>query len=172
MKSQAEIKQALERFDNVVRKKPTAGQFTTTTTARFTGGIACEIEEGPWKFNCDMPDSFGGDDTGPGPSFYGRAAIAACVTMGIVMIFAREEAPLDGVRVDVETDVHMSKRTHPLTPFHAFRLRVDVETPVPEAEAKRLIEAAVEGSAWRGNTRTAFDLPVETTINGKTVDRL
>ncbi len=167
MKTQAEIKQALERFESLIRKRPTAGQFTSTTTARWTSGIACEIEEGPWKFVCDMPEGFGGEDTGPGPSFYGRAAIAACLTTGIAMKFAREGLQLDDVRVDVETDVDMSERTHRSTPFRAFRLRVDVETPAPEAEAKRLIDAAIEGSTWRGNARTAFDVPAETTINGK-----
>lgn len=167
MKTQAEIKQAYERFDDLIRKRPAAGRFTSTTSARLTSGLACEIEEGPWKFVCDMPESFGGEDAGPGPSFYGRAAIAACVTTGIAMRFARAGLPLDDVRVSVETDVDMADRDRRLTPFRAFRLHVDVRTPAPAAEAKRLVAAAVDGSTWRGNARTAFDVPVETTINGQ-----
>lgn len=167
MKNQADIKQAIERFTRVIRKKPSAGQFTSTTTVRSTGGMACEIEEGPWRFDCDMPEMFGGDNSAPGPSFYGRAAIATCVAGGIAKHFALEGLPLEGVRVDVETDVDMSERLNPLTSFRAFRLRVDVETTAAEAEARRLVEAAVEGSTWCGNVRTAFEISAETSINGR-----
>lgn len=167
MKTQSEIKQAFERFQDLLRKRPSAGRFTTATIAHSTGGLACEIEEGPWKLVCDMPESFGGEDTGPGPSFFGRAAIAACVTTGIAAAFAREGLPLDDVRVAVETDVDMSDRGGRDTAFRAFRVRIDVETPAPEAEARRLVEAAAEGSSWRGNARTAFDVPVETVVNGR-----
>lgn len=167
MKSQTDIKQCLERFDELVRKRPSSGRFTTTTTARFTGGLSSEIKEGPWKFVCDMPESFGGDDAGPGPSFYGRAAIASCVTTGIAASFAREGVPLESVQVDVDTDVDMSLKGSRLTPFLAFRMRVDVETPAAASEARRLVHEAIEGSTWRGNTRTAFEVPVETSINGK-----
>jgi uncharacterized OsmC-like protein len=167
MKTQVEIKQAIERFEDVIRKRPTAGQFSSTTTARLTSGLACEIEEGPWKFVCDEPESLGGEDTGPDPGVYGRAAIAACVTIGIAINFAREGLQLGDVRVDVESEGDMSERTHPLTPYRAIRLRVDVETSAPEAEAKRAIEASIQGSTWRGNARTAFDVPAEMTINGK-----
>ena len=167
MKTQAEIREAIERFTNVIQKKASAGRFTTATTVRSTGGMACEIEEGPWRFDCDMPEVFGGENTAPGPSFYGRAAIATCVASGIAKQFALEGLALDSVRVDVETDVDMSERLYPLTPFHAFRLRVGVETTAPEAQAKQLVEAAVEGSTWCGNTRTAFDVPAEMSINGK-----
>lgn len=172
MKSQADIKQCLERFDNLIRKRPETGQFTTTTTARLTGGLSSVIEEGPWKFVCDMPETFGGGDTGPGPSFYGRAAIASCVAMGIAANFAREELPLDDVQVAVETDVDMSEKDKRSTPFLAFRMRVNVETSAPASEAQRLVKAAVEGSTWRGNTRTAFDVPVDATVNGKHLNSL
>ena len=167
MKTQAEIKQAIERFEDVIRKRPAAGKFSSKTTARWTSGIACEIEEGPWKFVCDEPESLGGEDAAPDPGVYGRAAIAACVTIGIAINFAREGLQLDGLRVDVESEGDMSERTHPLTPYRAIRLRVDVETSAPEAEAKRAIEASIQGSTWRGNARTAFDVPAEMTINGK-----
>lgn len=167
MKTQAEIKQAIERFEDVIRKRPAAGKFSSKTTARWTSGIACEIEEGPWKFVCDEPESLGGEDAAPDPGVYGRAAIAACVTIGIAINFAREGLQLGDLRVDVESEGDMSERTHPLTPYRAIRLRVDVETSAPEAEAKRLIEASIQGSTWRGNARTAFDVPAEMTINGK-----
>ncbi len=167
MKTQAEIKQAIERFEDVIRKRPAAGKFSSKTTARWTSGIACEIEEGPWKFVCDEPESLGGEDAAPDPGVYGRAAIAACVTIGIAINFAREGLQLDGLRVDVESEGDMSERTHPLTSYRAIRLRVDVETSAPEAEAKRAIEASIQGSTWRGNARTAFDVPAEMTINGK-----
>jgi len=167
MKTQAEIKQAIERFEDVIRKRPAAGQFSSKTTARWTSGIACEIEEGSWKFICDEPESIGGEDAAPDPGVYGRAAIAACVTIGIAINFAREGLQLDGLRVDVESEGDMSERTHPLTPYRAIRLRVDVETSAPESEAKRVIEASIQSSVWLGNARTAFDVPAETTINGK-----
>jgi uncharacterized OsmC-like protein len=169
MKTQTEIKQAIERFEDVIRKRPTAGQFSSTTTARLTSGLACEIEEGPWKFICDEPESLGGEDTGPDPGVYGRAAIAACVTIGIAINFARKGLQLGDVRVDVESEGDMSERTHPLTPYRAIRLRVDVETTAPEAEAKRAIDASIQDSTWRGNARTALDVPAEAAINGKRV---
>ena len=77
MTTQAKIKQAIERFEDVIRKRPTAGQFSSTTTARLTSGLACELEEGPWKFLCDEQETLVGEDTGPDPGVYGRAAIAA-----------------------------------------------------------------------------------------------
>ena len=167
MKTQAEIKQAIERFEDVIRKRPAAGQFSSKTTARWTSGLACEIEEGPWKFVCDEPESLGGEDAAPDPGVYGRAAIAACVTIGIAINFAREGLQLDGLRVGAESNGDVSERTHPLTPYRAIRLRIDDKTSAPDAEAKRLIDASIDGSVWLGNSRTAFDVPVESTINGR-----
>ncbi|MEH6704099.1 MAG: alpha/beta fold hydrolase [Galbibacter orientalis] len=70
------------------------------------------------SFIADEPQSFGGDDFGPGPYDYLSAGLAACTTMTIKLYAERKGWPLEEVFVYI---THSKK--------HSDDLKVDVEKP-------------------------------------------
>ena len=52
----------------------------------------------------DMAEAVGGDDRGPSPGYFGRAAITGCLAIGIKMAATRERVRLDAVHVRIEQD--------------------------------------------------------------------
>ena len=64
-------------------------------------GLACEVEEGPWKFSVGMTEKYGGQNNGPNPGVYGRAALGACLAIGYGMWAARLEIPIRGLTVEI-----------------------------------------------------------------------
>ena len=62
MSSPAVIKAALERNVKVVAARPSVGQGTAVTTVTLQPGLACEVEEGPWRFNVGMTEKYGGQN--------------------------------------------------------------------------------------------------------------
>lgn len=75
-------------------------------TAELREGLTCTCErDGHW-IALDMPEAIGGDDAGPPPGCFGRAAICGCLAIGIKMTAVRETLHLDAVRVGIEQDWH------------------------------------------------------------------
>ena len=89
MSSPATIKAALERNVKVVEARPSVGQGTAVTKVTLHPGLACEVEEGPWRFSVGMTEKYGGGNTGPNPGVYGRAALGSCLAIGYGMWAAR-----------------------------------------------------------------------------------
>lgn len=52
----------------------------------------------------DMPVPIGGTGEAPTPGFFGRAAISACIAIGIKMMATRESIAVDRVRVRITQD--------------------------------------------------------------------
>ncbi len=104
MASSASIREIAERNIQLLELKPTRGLRTGTTRARLTGGLRCEIEEGPWRLAADMPAKAGGDDTAPTPGVLGRGALASCLAIGVASWAARLDVAIEGVEVEVQAD--------------------------------------------------------------------
>jgi uncharacterized OsmC-like protein len=100
----AAIRAVLERNVELLARRPDRGHLTCTTRARLLDGLRCEIEEGPWRFNADLPAKAGGGGTAPTPGVLGRGALASCLAIGIAAWGARQGIPLDAVEVEVQAD--------------------------------------------------------------------
>ena len=61
------IKTALERNARAVELRPSVGQGTAVTKVRLKDGLACDVEDGPWKFAVGMTEKYGGSNAGPNP---------------------------------------------------------------------------------------------------------
>ena len=79
------IKTSIERTTKALALKPSLGQSTGISRTRITNGLSCEIQEGDWKLKADMPASVGGNNWGPTPGVYGRAALGSCLAIGYMM---------------------------------------------------------------------------------------
>ncbi len=98
------IKTAIERTKKALTLKPSLGKGTGTSKARITNGLTCEIQEGNWKFTADMPQSVGGNNLGPTPGVYGRAALGSCLAIGYMMKAAELNIPIQHLEVEVQAD--------------------------------------------------------------------
>ena len=101
MPESATIKEALERNVKVVQARPSVGQGTAITKVTLNPGLACEVEDGPWRFNVGMTEKYGGLNNGPNPGVYGRAALGSCLAIGYGMWAARLEVPIRSLTVEV-----------------------------------------------------------------------
>ena len=104
MSENQKIKTAIQRTKQALTLKPALGKGTSVSKVRITNGFTCEIQEGDWKMNADMPAGVGGDGLGPTPGVYGRAALGSCLAIGYMMKAAELEIPITGLEVEVEAD--------------------------------------------------------------------
>lgn len=102
--TQEKIRIAFERNEKALSLRPAIGQGTAVTRVRVRQGLACEIEEGPWKLTVDASPKTGGDNMGPNPGILGRAALGSCLAMSYVRWAAVLGVPLSGLEVDIEAD--------------------------------------------------------------------
>ena len=72
------IKEKFERNARVVELRPERGRYTSVTKVRLRDGLTCDIEDGPWKLVGDEPENMGGENAGPDPGVFGRAALGSC----------------------------------------------------------------------------------------------
>jgi uncharacterized OsmC-like protein len=139
-----EIKAKFEHIVDTLKAKPELGRGTGKTTARIVaGGLACEIESGPWKFKADMPATSGGTASGPTPGMYGRAALGSCLAIGYAMRAARAGVTIDALEVEVEADYDDGAvfGTADKPPgYSEVRYTVRVRSSAPEAEVLKVLD--------------------------------
>ena len=97
---QLAIREIAERHIRLLSVRPERGRLSCATRARLTGGLRCEIEEGPWRFSADMPAKVGGGESAPTPGVLGRGALAGCLTIGMAAWAARLGVPAGGIRAN------------------------------------------------------------------------
>ena len=95
------IKDALEQRTRQIKATPSIGQGTAVTKVTLHPGLACEVEDGPWKFSAGMTEKYGGQNSGPNPGVYGRAALGTCLAIGYGMWAARLAIPIRSLSVEV-----------------------------------------------------------------------
>jgi len=151
------IKEALERNVKVLSARPSVGQGTAVTRVTLHPGLACDVEDGPWKFSVGMTEKYGGQNNGPNPGVYGRAALGSCLAIGYGMWAARLEIPVRSLTVEVrakydvrgELGVDASVRPG----YGDIVYVVTVDTDATEADVHRWLDMADRHSSWLDDLR-------------------
>ena len=151
------IKEALERNVNLVQTRPTVGKGTAITKVTLNPGLACDVEDGPWRFSVGMTDKYGGLNHAPNPGVYGRAALGACLAMGYGMWAARLEVPIRSLTVEVRARYDVRGELgadESIRPGYADIVYVvTVDSDAPEADVLRLLDIADRHSSWLDDLR-------------------
>lgn len=168
MASPQAIKEALERNAKVVGARPSVGQGTAVTKVTLNPGLACDVEDGPWKFSVGMTEKYGGTNNGPNPGVYGRAALGSCLAIGYGMWAARLEVPIRSLTVEVrarydvrgELAVDQSVRAG----YQDIVYVVTVDTDASDADVQRVLDAADQHSSWLDDLRNPVPVSREVHI--------
>ena len=104
MTAQEKIKEAVSRSTKALSLKPSLGLGTGISRTKITNGLSCEITEGNYKLVADMPESVGGNASGPTPGVYGRAAFGSCLAMAYMIKASAMDIKIDSLQVDVQAD--------------------------------------------------------------------
>ncbi len=102
--SGSRIRTAVERSAKAISLKPSLGLGTGISTTRITSGLHCEITEGSWRMEADMPEGVGGNSKAPTPGVYGRAALGSCLAIGYMMKAAVMQIPVSRLEVEIQAD--------------------------------------------------------------------
>ncbi len=92
------------RAIEIYEKRPQRARAVHHGIAEIQGGLTCTYEQDGHAIVIDMAEAIGGDDRGPSPGYFGRAAISGCLAIGIKMAAMRERIRLDAVRMRIEQD--------------------------------------------------------------------
>jgi uncharacterized OsmC-like protein len=164
------IKAALERNVKLVGARPSIGQGTAVTRVTLNPGLACDVEDGPWKFSVGMTEKYGGVNNGPNPGVYGRAALGSCLAIGYGMWAARLEIPIRALTVeiraqyDVRGELGVDDSVRP--GYTEIVYVVTVDTDAPESDITRLLDTADKHSSWLDDLRNPVPLSREVRIVG------
>jgi uncharacterized OsmC-like protein len=164
-----QIRAAIERNVKAVTLRPTIAQNTAVTRIRLRNGLACDIEEGPWRLVAGMAEKFGGTSEGPTPGVFGRAALGSCLAVGYAMWAARLGIQLDGLDIEIHADydargeLGLSDDIRP--GYSQIRYVVHVSSPASEAEITRWLDTADRYSSWRDNIANAVPIVREVRLS-------
>lgn len=144
---------ALDRLENATTKRPSLGIGTERSITTITDGLRCTSEEGAFRFETDLPDSMGGDGSGPSPGVLGRAALGSCLAMGYRMRAARLGVELTSLSVEIEADFDvvgmLSLESAARPGYSEVRYHVSVESSAPEADVLRVLDEGDVLSPYR-----------------------
>jgi uncharacterized OsmC-like protein len=162
------IRSAVERSARAVELRPSVGQGTVVTKVRLKDGLACEVEDGPWKFTVGMTETYGGSNAGPNPGVYGRGAVGSCLAIGYSIWAARLGIPISSLEVEVQADydargeLGVSASVRP--GYLAMRYIVTVESTAPSDDITRMLDAADRCSSWRDDVANGVPLTREVRV--------
>ena len=168
MSSPGTIKDALERNVRLIEARPSVGQGTAVTKVTLNPGLACDVEDGPWKFSVGMTEKYGGLNNGPNPGVYGRAALGSCLAMGYGMWAARLEIAIRSITVeirakyDVRGELGIDEAVRP--GYADIVYAVTVDSDAPESDVIRLLDVADRHSSWLDDLRNPIPLSREVRI--------
>jgi uncharacterized OsmC-like protein len=150
---QQSLSAALDRLENAVTKRPSVGIGTERSISTITDGLSCTSEEGAYRFETDLPDSMGGDGSGPSPGVLGRAALGSCLAMCYQMRAARLDVELTSLSVEVDADFDvlgmLSMESTARPGYSEVRYHVRVESPAAEADILRVLDEGDALSPYR-----------------------
>lgn len=145
------IRTAQARAIGIMQNDPERARSKTTTTGVVGAGLACTITQGDFRCVADLGQGMGGDATGPSPSFYARAAIAACVAMAIKMHAANEGRTFRQVAVDVETDMFdlalWGIGPHSAAPV-STTVTITIDTDEDAKAVRQIVDTALARDPW------------------------
>lgn len=158
-----QLREILERNAKALELRPSIGRGTAVTKVRLTDGLACEIEEGPWKLRADMSPKSGGAGSGPNPGILGRGALGSCLAIGYAMWAARRGVAIDDLAVTVEADYDTAAE-YALAPQQGYgqvRCMVEVTSKAPAERVREVLEEANQASSYLAVWRTPQDVRFE-----------
>ena len=147
MASTTVIKEKFERNAKVVKLRPERGRYTSVTKVRLRDGLTCDIEDGSWKLVADMGRGSGGEEAGPTPGAYGRAALGSCLAIATAQWAAVMDVPIDGVEIEVQSDADAAGAygVADVPPgYTQARCIVTVRSSAPEHEVMKVLDVATE----------------------------
>ena len=151
MADNSSIKTAIERTTKALTLKPSLGQSTGVSKIRITDGLSCEIQEGDWKLKADMPASVGGNNSGPTPGVYGRAAFGSCLAIGYMMKAASANISISSLEIEVQADYDDGAMfgTSAADPgYLQVRYIVTIETDAPKEAVMAMVKDADQHSPY------------------------
>jgi uncharacterized OsmC-like protein len=168
MGPEASIKAALERNVTLIGARPSIGQGTAVTKVTLNPGLSCDVEDGSWRFTVGMTEKYGGQNNGPNPGVYGRAALGACLAIGYGMWAARLEIPVRALTVEVRARYDVRGELgidNSIRPGYADIVYVvTVDTDASEADVHRLLDTADRHSSWLDDLRNPVPVSREVHI--------
>ncbi|MDX1388068.1 MAG: OsmC family protein [Acidobacteriota bacterium] len=141
------IKEKFERNAKVVELRPARGRSTSAAKIRLRDGLTCDIEEGRWKLVADLGGDSGGEDQGPAPGVYARAALGSCLAITIAQWGATLGVTIDDLEVEVASDVDAAGAygVAEIPPgYSQVRCTVTIKSPAPEKEIRRMVDVATD----------------------------
>jgi uncharacterized OsmC-like protein len=164
------IREISERNMQLLAARPTRGQLSCATTARLTGGMRCEIAEGPWTFAADMPAKVGGDESAPTPGVLGRGALASCLVISLAAWAARLGVPIEALEVEVQADFdargELGMGDGIPAGYSEVRYTVSLRSPAARADLDRLLDLAERHSPYLDVFGRAIALRRTVRLNG------
>jgi len=145
------IRVAYQRNRRALELRPGKGLGTARTTVRVREGLACEVEDGPWRLQVDMAEASGGAASAPNPGVLGRAALGSCLAVCYAQMAAVEGVELEDVTVVVEADYDArGENGFPDVPagYTEVRLAVTLTTRAPREDVERVVELAEANSSY------------------------
>jgi uncharacterized OsmC-like protein len=166
------IRSAIERNVKAIELRPGIARNTAVTRVQLRDGLACTIEEGPWRLVAGMAEKFGGTGEGPTPGVFGRAALGSCLAVGYAMWAARLGIQVDALEIELQADydargeLGLSDDVRP--GYSQIRYVVHVSSPASEAEILRWLDTADRYSSWRDNIANPVPLVREVRVTATT----
>ncbi len=160
------IKKAFERNKKAVKLRPSTGKSIGKSKITVSDGTTCKIEGSGWTLNGDMGTESGGNNAGPGPGVFERAALGSCLAMGYVQQAAVMEVPVDNIEVEIETEFDargMFDLEDQPPGFTTIRYNVKIESPAAEEDVQKVVDVADKYSPARDDFSRA--IPIEREVN-------
>ena len=151
MTSQQKIKEAVSRSTKALSLRPSLGLGTGISKTKIINGLSCEITEGNHKLTADMPESVGGNASGPTPGVYGRAAFGSCLAIGYMMKASAANIKIDSLEVEVQADYDDGALfgTSAAPPgYFEVRYTVTIESDAAEEEIIQMLDLADKQSPY------------------------
>jgi uncharacterized OsmC-like protein len=145
------IKIAFERNVQTLTLRPSIGQKRYVTKVRVRNGLTCDIEDGPWRLTADLAKKGGGNEAGPTPGTFGRAALGSCLAMSYVMWAAKLEIALTWIEVEVQADADargLYGVDDVTAGYTEVRYIISLASPAPHADIIRLLDTAEAHSPY------------------------
>ncbi len=138
------IAQSIARLEALLASRSGFGHKTDRSVTTSIDGLRCSTEEGTWTHATDLGPALGGTASAPSPGVLVRAALGSCLAMGYRLRAAKHGVELTSIRVTVETDSELAGllllAAMPPPGYTEVRYHVEVESPSPAADIRRLIE--------------------------------
>lgn len=151
MKTKQSIKEAFERKENALQRMPSVGLGGVTTKIIVKDGTTCEIKEGDLTLIADMSIQSGGNNMGPTPGTFGRAAFGSCLAITYILFASKMNVPIENLEVEVQVDYDargMFGFEKVRSGYSEVRYIVKIESPASEEEIMKLLDKADKHSSY------------------------